>query len=73
MARLSPKYLEGYRKGTRNGPGYDHVVADALDRMIKGGDRWHHSNRTDIEPQWRGYGAGFIALLAGVDLSNGGA
>lgn len=68
--RPNYRYLNGYRDGAKSGPGYDHVITNAVDRLIAGD--WHieHTNRDD-GLYWRGYGAGFVAKVIGVDLSQG--
>ena len=64
------QYLKGYRDGAKTGPGYDHVTLDAVDRLLNG--RWSiEHTRDDRGSYWRGYGAGFVARVIGVDLSAG--
>jgi hypothetical protein len=65
---LHRKYLDGYRKTVNRLPCDQHVVDDAVRRFTSG--NWHVYTRDD-GPWLRGYGAGWIALLVGVDLSHG--
>jgi len=65
------QYLKGYRDGAKSGPGYDHVLEDARRRLAAG--EWHDNRRDTDSAHWRGYGAGFVAKVVGVDLGGGAA
>lgn len=66
---LSHQYIDGYRDGAKSGPGYSHVIVNAVDGLLAGS--WHFERRDDKGAYWRGYGAGFMAKVIGVDLSEG--
>lgn len=68
-ARPSWQYLKGYRDGAKTGPGYDHVTIHGVERLLRG--EYHYARRDDEGAYWRGYGAGYIAKIIGIDFSGG--